>query len=127
MDFQARAAGIDNTTTARDMAMLVYGIGNGAASGFAGVSRSDCRRIVRIMLEQEDRETIPAGIGRSAGVANKTGVLAGVRHDVAIVNVGAENAYAVALLSTNITDTAFAYRRLRQLAASIDRLNDAGI
>jgi beta-lactamase class A len=120
MDFAARAAGIDNTTTARDMATLLYGIGNGTTSGFAGVSSAGCRRIVGFMDRQEDRDTIPAAIHRSVRIANKTGVLSGVRHDVALVGMGSSDAYAVALLSTHAGDEAQAARRLRALAAQID-------
>ena len=121
MDFTARGAGIDNTTSARDMGLLLLGIAQGSASsGFAGVSRDGCRRIVKLMLDQEDRDTIPAGVSRPVSVANKTGELIGVRHDIAIVNVGNANAYVVALLSCEITNRALAFARLRQLAARID-------
>jgi beta-lactamase class A len=123
MDFTARGAGIDNTTSARDMGLLLLGIAQGcASSGFAGVSRAGCRKIVNLMLDQEDRETIPAGIERPVSVANKTGELIGVRHDIAIVNVAAPNAYVVALLSCEITNRALALARLRQLAGRIDAL-----
>ncbi|HTU82760.1 MAG TPA: serine hydrolase [Candidatus Acidoferrales bacterium] len=120
MDFAARAAGIDNTTTARDMGVLAYGLANGTASGFAGVSSRGCRRIVDVMSKQEDRDTIPAGIERRVPVANKTGVLPGVRHDVAIVGLGARDAYVVALLSCEITNYSAALVRLRRLAGAID-------
>jgi beta-lactamase class A len=121
MDFTARSAGIDNTTSARDMGLLLLGIAQGSASsGFAGVSRDGCRKIVNLMLGQEDRETIPAGVTRGVSVANKTGELIGVRHDIAIVNVDNANAYVVALLSCEITNRALAFARLRQLAARID-------
>ncbi len=100
MDFTARSAGIDNTTSARDMGLLLLGIARGSASsGFVGVSRDGCRKIVDLMLGQEDRETIPAGVTRTVSVANKTGELIGVRHDIAIVNVANANAYVVGLLS----------------------------
>lgn len=121
MDFTARSAGIDNTTSARDMGLLLLGIARGSASsGFAGVSRDGCRKIVDLMLGQEDRETIPAGVTRTVSVANKTGELIGVRHDIAIVNVANANAYVVALLSCDVTNRSLAFARLRQLAARID-------
>ncbi len=123
MDFQARAEGVDNTTTARDMGVLLCGIGNGASRGFAGVSSAGCARILGAMLHQEDRETIPAAISRRTVVANKTGELPGVRHDVAIVGVGSPAAYALALLSNGWTDRATAFARLRQIAAQIDALS----
>jgi beta-lactamase class A len=121
MDFTARGAGIDNVTSARDMGILLLGIAQGsAASGFAGASRDGCRKIVTLMLHQEDRETIPAGISRPVSVANKTGELTGVRHDIAIVNVASADAYVVALLSCDFTNRTVAVARMRRLAASID-------
>jgi len=125
MDFATRAAGIDNTTTARDMGVLLYGIARGTDAGFAGVSSAGCSRIVGFMLAQEDRETIPAGVPRAVAIANKTGELIGVRHDVAIVGAGSPDAYVVALLSSGFDDRAAAVRRLRAIAAQIDRIRGA--
>jgi beta-lactamase class A len=121
MDFATRTAGIDNTTTARDMALLLYGIANGARSGFAGVSGAGCRAVIGLMRRQEDRETIPDGVGPGRTVANKTGELIGVRHDIALVSLGSPRAYVLALLSEDIRDRALAFRRLREIAAAIDR------
>jgi len=123
MDFTARGAGIDNTTTARDMAALLRGIALGAASGFAGVSSDGCSRIVAFMLAQEDRETIPAGVARPVPIANKTGELTGVRHDVAIVGAGLPDAYVLTLLSSGFDHRATAIARLRTIAAQIDAAN----
>jgi beta-lactamase class A len=125
MDFKARGAGVDNTTCARDMGELLFGIGNGVANGFAGVSAAGCRKIVGFMLAQEDRDTIPAALARGVSVANKTGVLVGVRNDIAIVRPGEPGAYAVALLSAGFTGTAAAMARLKALAARIDALSAA--
>jgi beta-lactamase class A len=123
MDFAQRGAGIDNTTTARDMGLLLCGIARGTATGFAGVSSAGCRRIVAFMLACEDRDTIPAGITRAVRVANKTGELEGVRHDVAIVGLGSPGAYVVALLSSDVTNRAQAMVRMRTIAARIDALS----
>jgi beta-lactamase class A len=126
MDFATQRAGIDNTTTARDMALLLYGIANGARAGFAGVSPAGCRGVVELMRAQEDRETIPAGVGPDRTVANKTGELVGVRHDIGLVSLGSSRAYVVALLSEHIRDRTLAFRRLREIAAEIDRQSVVG-
>jgi beta-lactamase class A len=122
MDFDARARGVDNTTSARDMGVLALGIANGRSLGYAGASAASCRRITRYMLAQEDRESIPAGIARDVKIANKTGELQDVRHDVAIVDLDGANPYVVALLSANLTHRSAAFARLRELAANIDRV-----
>lgn len=122
MDFHARAEGVDNTTTARDIGMLLTGVANGMKVGFARVRRSDCQRLVRLMLAQEDRETIPEGLYRPVRIANKTGELPDVRDDVAIVGVGDPESYVMVLLSAQVADRPLAFRRLRQLAKAIDEL-----
>lgn len=124
MDFAARARGIDNTTSARDIGELLLGILRGAR-GLPGAvaSKSSCRAIVSIMLEQEDRETIPSGIRRRVPIANKTGVLPDVRNDVAIVDPYRNDPYVMALLSHfDPADANVAYPRLRQVAAQVDEL-----
>lgn len=124
MDFAARARGIDNTTSARDMGQLLLGILRGARGLPTGAaSKSGCRAIVSAMLQQEDRETIPAGIRRHVTIANKTGVLPDVRNDVAIVDPYGHNAYVVALLSHfRPEDARAAYVRLRETSADVDRV-----
>ena len=121
MDFAARAAGFDNLTSPRDMAMLAKGIALGVSAGYGGATASGCRFIYDAMLRQEDRETIPTGIARSVTIANKTGELERVRHDVAIVDLGQSDAYAVALLSQNWTSRSSAVQALRAVAADVDR------
>jgi beta-lactamase class A len=121
MDFPAKAAGYDNVTSPRDMAMLAKGIAGGVSEGFAGVPATLCRFIYQQMLRQQDRETIPSAISRPIAIANKTGELANVRHDVGIVGLGRSDAYAVALLSESWIHRATAIARLRQIAAAVDR------
>lgn len=123
MDLAARARGIDNTTSAGDMGALLLGVARGAR-GFSShvASRTGCREIVTMMERQEDRDTIPAGIRRRVRIANKTGVLADVRDDVAIVDPYGSDGYVVALLSQfRPAATAAAYARLRAIASEIDR------
>ncbi len=127
MDFVARGRGIDNTTSARDVGMLLLALGRGARGKATRVaSASGCRAMVGIMLRQEDRETIPAGIERRVQIANKTGVLADVRNDVAIVDPYGGNSYVVALLSQfTPAVTARAYELLRKDATRVDNIERA--
>ncbi len=124
MDFAARARGIDNTTSAADMGRLLLGIERGARSMPQRVAgASSCRDMVEIMLRQEDRVTIPDGIARRVPIANKTGVLPGVRNDVAIVDPFGSAPYVVAMLSTFPAQMELlAYAQLRATAGRIDRL-----
>lgn len=122
MDFAARARGIDNTTSAADMGRLLLGIERGARGTSTRVaSHASCRAMVEIMLRQEDRDTIPAGIHRRVAIANKTGVLPDVRSDVAIVDPFGRDPYVVALLSQFKPPMATqAYARLRTIAGDVD-------
>lgn len=124
MDFAARARGIDNTTSAADMGTLLLGIERGARGMATRVaSTAACRAMVDMMLRQEDRATIPAGIERHVPVANKTGVLPDVRNDVAIVDPYGAGPYVVAILSHfDPRETDQAYPRLREIAAAVDEL-----
>lgn len=122
MDFAARARGIDNTTSAADMGSLLLGIA-GSARGLRTdvASTAGCRAIVDIMLGQEDRDTIPAALGRGIPIANKTGVLPDVRNDIAIVDPYGRKPYVVALLSRfPPRDASAAYARLREIAAEVN-------
>lgn len=124
MDFAARMRGLHNTTSAADMGALLLGIERGArgeSTQVAGIA--GCKAMVAVMLRQQDRETIPAGIHRRVAIANKTGVLENVRNDVAIVDPYGHDPYVVALLSRfEPADTKTAYARLRSIAGEIDAL-----
>ena len=122
MDFAARARGIDNTTSAADMGSLLIGIERGARRLSSAVATSQsCRAILAMMLQQEDRDTIPAGIRRRIPIANKTGVLDDVRNDVAIIDPFGLHPYVLVLLSQFApAQTPAAYFRLRVLAGEVD-------
>ncbi|HEY9084558.1 MAG TPA: serine hydrolase [Candidatus Tyrphobacter sp.] len=124
MDFAARARGIENTTSAADIGALLLGIERGARGIQTRIaSTAACRAMIAAMLEQEDRDTIPAGIRRLVPIANKTGVLPDVRNDVAIVDPYGRDPYVVVLLSRFDPPRAIeAYARLRTIARRIDIL-----
>ena len=125
MDFAARSRGVDNTTSARDMGELLVGFERGARGMTQRVAgTAGCRAMVSFMLRQEDKDTIPSGISRHVPIANKTGVLPGVRNDVAIVDPYGRDAYVVALMSTFEQGLELkAYADLRSIAGQIDRLS----
>ena len=80
-DGPAYRAGLINTVTAHDLALLFAAIAQDRAA-----SPTSCTRMRRILLGQEFNEGIPAGLPPHTPVAHKTGWVEGlVRHDAAIV------------------------------------------
>ena len=79
-DSKAFARGLNNVTSARDLAALLIAIyANRAASP------ADCAAMLDVLLGQEFNTEIPAGLPPGTRVAHKTGNIVGVLHDAAIV------------------------------------------
>jgi beta-lactamase class A len=96
---------IQNLTTARDMGMLLYQIERGAREGLTTVaSPVSCRRMIDILLQQEDREKIAQGLPPGVPLANKTGEITGVRNDVGIVDPYGDTPYVLAILTKDLDD-----------------------
>jgi beta-lactamase class A len=94
-DSVARRAGLDNRVTARDLALVMCGIGARRLAGTA-----TCRAVEGVLASQEHREQVPAGMPSGVYVANKTGWVDGVAHDVALVRPDPAPPYVVAVCTT---------------------------
>ena len=79
-DAVAREAGLNNIVTAHDLALVMGGI----ASRNLALEQT-CVEIEEVVAKQEHRDKIPAGLPENTYVANKTGWVEGVAHDVALV------------------------------------------
>ncbi len=79
-DNKAYDKGMNNTTTARGLLILLEAIAKGQA-----VDRDSSRQMVDILARQKFNEAIPAGVPSGTRVAHKTGELTKVHHDAAIV------------------------------------------
>jgi len=112
-DNKAFRAGLNNTTTARDLAVLLEAIETGRAA-----SRSSCDAMRDILLRQEFSAEIPAGLPPGTKVAHKTGWITGVLHDAAIVYPQGRRPYVLVVLTRGIPDEKVA----RQLIVDISRL-----
>jgi len=112
-DSKAYQAGLNNTTTARDLAALMSSIERGTAA-----SRASCDSMRAILLRQEFNDEIPAGVPAGTRVAHKTGWITGVHHDAAIVYPAGRAPYVLVVLTRGIQDDAVA----RTLIADISRL-----
>jgi len=79
-DNKAYEKGMNNTTTARGLLILLEAIAKGQA-----VDPDSSRQMVDILARQKFNEAIPAGLPPGTRVAHKTGELTKVHHDAAIV------------------------------------------
>lgn len=93
----------ENVTSPRDMGTFLLGLTRGARGETTALaSQGGCRRILRIMLDQEDRTKIPRGIPSGVPVANKTGELERVRNDVGAVDPFGPSPYVVAAYTADL-------------------------
>jgi beta-lactamase class A len=79
-DNKAYEKGMNNTTTALGLLILLEAIAKGQA-----VDPDSSRQMVDILARQKFNEAIPAGVPPGTRVAHKTGELTKVHHDAAIV------------------------------------------
>ena len=91
-DFNARDKGIENYTTAEDMALLLEKI---YQRGF--ISKDISERCLRLMKLSRTNDRIPALLPVEITVAHKTGLERGVCHDAGIVYAGKGNFLIVVL------------------------------
>jgi beta-lactamase class A len=112
-DGKAFEKGLNNQTSARDLATLLEAIETGKAA-----SRASCREMIDILARQEFNEEIPAGLPTGTRVAHKTGWITGVNHDAAIVYPPGRKPYVLVVLTKGIPDRPVA----QKLIADISRL-----
>jgi beta-lactamase class A len=112
-DGKAYAQGLSNSTTSRDMAVLMAAIEQGRAA-----SAANTQRMRDILLRQEFNDEIPAGVPPGTKVAHKTGSITAHRHDAAIVYPPHGSPYVLVVLTRGIRDGKIA----SQLIADLSRL-----
>lgn len=111
-DGKAYERGLNNTTTARDLLIVLRAIAEGRA-----VSKEASEEMVKILLGQKFNEGIPAGVPQGVRVAHKTGSITKINHDAGIVYVPGRKPYVLAVLTRGIEDE----RRAHRLIADISR------
>jgi beta-lactamase class A len=79
-DNKAYDLGLNNTTTARGLEILLTAIAEGKA-----VDPDSSRQMIEILKRQHINDGIPSGLDPTVPVAHKTGTLKGIDHDAAIV------------------------------------------
>ncbi len=98
-DLKAYRKGLNNTTTAKDLMLIMKAI----ATGKAG-SKKDCDEMIRILKDQKFNDMIPKYLPKEVQVAHKTGSITGVHHDSGIVFLPDGRKYVLVILSKNLKD-----------------------
>ncbi len=92
-DLMAFEAGLSNTTTARDLGVVMAAVAT--SDRFTEASRDE---MLGILERQHFRDNIPAGLPEGTRVANKTGWITGINHDAAVVFPGGSGPYVLVVL-----------------------------
>ena len=98
-DAVAREHGLDNLVTAGDLARVIGGVAAGTLAG-----ADTCAAVEAVLAGQEHRDQVPAGLPEGTYLANKTGWVDGVAHDVALVRPDDGAPYVLAVCTTADAD-----------------------
>jgi beta-lactamase class A len=93
-DQAAFQAGLNNEVTANGLLKLLRLVADGRA-----YSENSSKEMLDIMLEQQYRSGIPAGLPKAARVAHKTGNISTVHHDAGIVYLEGRKPYVLVILT----------------------------
>ena len=94
-DAVARESGLDNLVTAADLGLVLRGVADRTLA-----APETCHAVEEVLARQEHRDGIPRGLPDGTYVANKTGWVEGVSHDVALVRPADRPAYVLVVLTT---------------------------
>lgn len=98
-DQKAYDQGLSNSTTARDLMIIMEAIANNTAG-----RQGDCEAMIAILKDQQHNDLIPMYLPKEVQVAHKTGSITGVHHDAGIVYLPDGRTYILVLLSKNLKD-----------------------
>lgn len=98
-DQKAYDQGLSNSTTARDLMLIMAAIANNTAG-----NQKDCDAMIAILKEQQFKDLIPKYLPKEVEIAHKTGSITGVHHDTGIVYLPDGRAYVLVLLSKKLKD-----------------------
>jgi len=113
-DNKAFEKGLNNTTTAYDLMLIFAKIAKGKA-----VNKKSSDAMIKILLNQEHNEIIPAELPKDVKVAHKTGSIKGVHHDSGIVFLPDGRKYVLVLLSKNLKDENTAIKAMADVSKMI--------
>lgn len=98
-DGKAFQQGLNNTTDAYDLLLIMKAIAGGTA-----VDSSASKAMLNILFDQKFNDLIPALLPKDVRVAHKTGSITGVEHDSGIVFLPDGRKYVLVVLSKDASE-----------------------
>jgi beta-lactamase class A len=99
-DQKAFDHGMNNTTTAWDLSLIMRTIAESRA-----ISPEASRTMLEILKAQEFNSAIPAGLPRNARVAHKTGSITKIAHDTGVIEAPDGSRYVLTVLTRGFDKT----------------------
>ena len=113
-DQKAYDQGLSNSTTARDLLLIMKAIADSTAG-----TPEDCATMIDILKEQQFNDVIPRYLPEDVSVAHKTGFITGIHHDAAIVYLPDGRAYVLVLLSKKLNDFDQGTEQLAEISKAV--------
>ena len=110
-DQKAFDKGMNNTTTARALGVLLEAIETGRAA-----SAASCSAMRDVLLRQTETGEIPAGLPSGTRIAHKTGWITATTHDAAVVYPPGGKPYVLVVLTRKIPDRPVAQRLIADIS-----------
>lgn len=113
-DSKAFAKGLNNVTTAKDLMVIFEKMARGEI-----VDSASSQAMIKILLNQQFNEIIPARLPKDVKVAHKTGNITNVQHDSGIVLLPNGKKYVLVLLSKNLKKEEQAKKAMAEVSEMI--------
>lgn len=113
-DSKAFAKGLNNVTTANDLMVIFEKMARGEI-----VDSASSQAMIKILLNQQFNEIIPARLPKDVKVAHKTGNITNVLHDSGIVLLPNGKKYVLVLLSKNLQKEEQAKKAMAEVSEMI--------
>ncbi|OQP55930.1 serine hydrolase [Niastella yeongjuensis] len=113
-DSKAFDKGLNNVTTANDLLVIYEKMAQGEI-----VDNASSQAMIKILLNQEFNDIIPARLPKDVKVAHKTGNISHVLHDSGIVFLPNGKKYVLVILSKNLQNEANAKKAMAEVSEMI--------
>jgi beta-lactamase class A len=113
-DTKAFNAGLNNTTSARDLGVLMAALAQDRAA-----SKASCAAMREVLRRQEFNDEIPAGLPKGTRVEHKTGWITATTHDAAIIHPPGRAPYVLVVLTRAIPKREVAQKLMADISRDV--------